>query len=95
MKAVLWDEPFSDPDWIYERKLDGVRCVAHRDGGGAVRLYSRTDRLMSADYPGLVQALAEERRRDFVVDGELVAFDSRGVTSFQRLQRRGRERVAR
>jgi DNA ligase D-like protein (predicted ligase) len=94
MKAVLWDEPFSDPDWIYERKLDGVRCLAHRYDGGAVQLLSRTDRSMNGDYPGLVQALAEERCRDFVVDGELVAFDSRGVTSFQRLQRRGRERVA-
>jgi bifunctional non-homologous end joining protein LigD len=94
MKAVLWDEPFSDPDWIYERKLDGVRCLAHRDGGGAVRLFSRTDRRMDGDYPELVEALAAEACRDFVVDGELVAFDSRGVTSFQRLQRRGRERVA-
>ncbi|HEX2436676.1 MAG TPA: ATP-dependent DNA ligase, partial [Methylomirabilota bacterium] len=94
MKAVLWDEPFSDPDWIYERKLDGVRCLAHRDGGGAVRLFSRTDRSMDGDYPELVEALTGERCRDFVVDGELVAFDSRGVTSFQRLQRRGRERVA-
>jgi bifunctional non-homologous end joining protein LigD len=47
MKAVLWDEPFSDPDWIFERKLDGVRCLAHRDAGGEVRLLSRTDRAMS------------------------------------------------
>jgi bifunctional non-homologous end joining protein LigD len=94
MKAVLWDEPFSDPDWIYERKLDGVRCLAHRHGGGAVELYSRTDRSMNGDYPGLVEALSSERSRDFVVDGEVVAFDSRGVTSFQRLQRRGHERVA-
>jgi bifunctional non-homologous end joining protein LigD len=94
MKAVLWDEPFSDPDWIYERKLDGVRCLAHRDGGGAARLFSRTDRSMDGDYPELVEALTEERCRDFVIDGELVAFDRRGVTSFQRLQRRGRERVA-
>jgi DNA ligase D-like protein (predicted ligase) len=94
MKAVLWDEPFSDPGWIYERKLDGVRCVAHRDGGGAVRLYSRTDRSMGADYPGLVEALESEARGDFVVDGEVVAFGSHGVTSFSRLQRRSRERVA-
>jgi DNA ligase D-like protein (predicted ligase) len=94
MKAVLWDEPFSDPAWIYERKLDGVRCLAHRDGGAAVRLLSRTDRSMDGDYPELVRALTEEPCGDFVVDGELVAFDSRGVTSFQRLQRRGRERVA-
>jgi bifunctional non-homologous end joining protein LigD len=94
MKAVLWDEPFSDPGWIFERKLDGVRCLAHRDGGGAVRLFSRTDRSMDGDYPELVQALTDERCQDFVIDGELVAFDRRGVTSFQRLQRRGRERVA-
>ena len=33
MKAVLTDERFSDPDWIFERKLDGIRCIAIRDGG--------------------------------------------------------------
>jgi bifunctional non-homologous end joining protein LigD len=94
MKAVLWDEPFSDPDWIFERKLDGVRCLAHRESGGPVRLFSRTDRSMNADYPGLVQALDAEPREDFVVDGEVVAFGTRGITSFSRLQRRSRERVA-
>ena len=41
MKAVLSDEPFSDPDWIFERKLDGIRCLAIRDGSG-VSLMSRT-----------------------------------------------------
>ena len=34
MKAVLTDEPFSDPDWIFERKLDGIRCLATRDAAG-------------------------------------------------------------
>jgi DNA ligase D-like protein (predicted ligase) len=94
MKAVLWDEPFSDPAWIFERKLDGVRCLAHRDGGGGIRLLSRTDRSMNADYPEIVEALESEPCQDFVVDGEVVAFDGRGITSFSRLQRRGRERVA-
>jgi bifunctional non-homologous end joining protein LigD len=94
MKAVLWDEPFSDPGWIFERKLDGVRCLAHRYDGGAVQLVSRTDRSMNGDYPELVRALEGEPCRDFVVDGEVVAFDRRGVTSFSRLQRRHRERVA-
>jgi DNA ligase D-like protein (predicted ligase) len=93
MKAVLWDEPFSDPDWIFERKLDGVRCLAHRDGDG-VRLVSRTDRSMNGDYPELVEALQTEPCDDFVIDGEVVAFDGRGITSFSRLQRRHRERVA-
>jgi len=94
MRAVLWDEPFSDPSWIFERKLDGVRCMAHRDGGGAVRLFSRTDRLMNGEYADLVDALETEPCEDFVVDGEVVAFDRRGITSFSRLQRRARERVA-
>ena len=93
MKAVLWDEPFSDPDWIFERKLDGVRCLAHRDGDG-VRLVSRTDRSMNGDYPELVGALETEPCEDFVIDGEVVAFGAGGVTSFSRLQRRHRERVA-
>ena len=93
MKAVLADEPFSDPAWIFERKLDGIRCLAHRDGAG-VRLLSRTERSMNADYPGVVEALEAEPHEDFVVDGEVVAFDRRGITSFSRLQRRGRERVA-
>ena len=94
MKAVLWDEPFSDPGWIFERKLDGIRCLAHRDDGAPVRLLSRTGRSMNSEYSDLVRALEAEPRRDFVVDGEVVAFDSRGITSFSRLQRRGRERVA-
>jgi DNA ligase D-like protein (predicted ligase) len=93
MKAVLWDEPFSDPGWIFERKLDGVRCLAHRDNGGGVQLLSRTRRSMNADYPELVKALEAEPCQDFVVDGEVVAFGRNGVTSFSRLQRRHRERV--
>jgi bifunctional non-homologous end joining protein LigD len=93
MNAVLADKPFSDPAWIFERKLDGIRCLAHRDGAG-VRLLSRTERSMNADYPGVVEALEAEPHEDFVVDGEVVAFDRRGITSFSRLQRRGRERVA-
>jgi bifunctional non-homologous end joining protein LigD len=69
-----------------------VRCLAHRAEG--VTLVSRTDRKMNADYPELVAALDAEPCEDFVVDGEVVAFDGRGITSFSRLQRRHRERVA-
>jgi len=93
MKAVLSDEPFSDPAWIFERKLDGVRCIAHRDPSG-VRLLSRTDRNMNNNYAELAEALEADPCPDFVVDGEVVALDSRGVSSFGRLQRRGKERVA-
>jgi bifunctional non-homologous end joining protein LigD len=93
MKAVLTDEPFDDPDWIFERKLDGVRCMAHRDGGGPVRLLSRTDRDMTGQFPELAEALAAQPVEDVVVDGEIVAFED-GVTSFSKLQRRARERVS-
>jgi bifunctional non-homologous end joining protein LigD len=93
MKAVLTDEPFSDPDWIFERKLDGIRCLAHREGGGPVRLLSRTDKDMTGQFPEPARALDAQACEDFVVDGEVVAFQG-GITSFSRLQRRGRERVS-
>ncbi len=91
MKAVLADKPFSDPDWIFERKLDGIRCLATRDASG-VRLVSRTGRAMNHEYPTIVEALEREPSDDFIADGEIVAFEN-GITSFSRLQRRGRERV--
>ena len=59
MKAVLTQERFSDPDWIFERKLDGIRCIAIRDGG-AVRLLSRNDLSLNARYPEVVAALEAE-----------------------------------
>jgi bifunctional non-homologous end joining protein LigD len=91
MKAVLADKPFSDPNWIFERKLDGIRCLAIRDGAG-VRLMSRTGRRMDQEYPAIVEALEREPSKDFIGDGEIVAFEN-GITSFSRLQRRARERV--
>ena len=90
MKAVLHDRPFSDPNWIFERKLDGVRCLAFRTPAG-VLLRSRTHKRLNNSYPELVDALERERCRDFVVDGEIVAFSGR-ITSFSRLQ--GRMQIA-
>jgi DNA ligase D-like protein (predicted ligase) len=86
MKARLTDERFSDPDWIFERKLDGVRCLAFRTPG-TVHLRSRTDHLLDRSYPELVESLAKQDCEDFVADGEIVAFAGR-LTSFSRLQGR-------
>jgi DNA ligase D-like protein (predicted ligase) len=91
MKAVLTEERFSDPAWIFERKLDGVRCIAVRDGG-EVALWSRNDLSMNGRYPEIARELAAAGRARFAVDGEVVAFDH-GQTSFARLARRGRESV--
>jgi bifunctional non-homologous end joining protein LigD len=85
MKAVLSDRPFSDPNWVFERKLDGERCGALRRSG-RVRLLSRTGQLLNSTYPELVDALALDGP-DLLLDGEIVAFDS-GRASFERLQQR-------
>jgi bifunctional non-homologous end joining protein LigD len=91
MKAVLTDERFSDPDWIYERKLDGIRGVAIRSGRD-LRLLSRNDLSMNERYPGVAEALASQSRTRFAVDGEVVAFSGRR-TSFETLAQRGERGV--
>jgi bifunctional non-homologous end joining protein LigD len=96
MKARLTDRPFSDPDWIFERKLDGIRAIVRRTADGAT-LTSRTGRNISSSYPELVEALEAEPATDFVADGEIVAFEG-SRTSFERLQGRmgiGDPRLAR
>jgi DNA ligase D-like protein (predicted ligase) len=85
MKAVLFDQPFSDPEWIFERKLDGERCGALRRGG-QVELLSRSGQRLDSSYPELVDAL-QTGGPDLLLDGEVVAFKGH-ETSFERLQRR-------
>src|SRR5947207_5135863 len=83
--ATLTRDRFSDPAWIFERKLDGERCLAFTDGGG-VRLMTRNQHDISSTFPEIAGALAAQRRGDdFVVDGEIVAFD-KDQTKFSLLQ---------
>ena len=91
MKAVLTDDRFSDPNWIYERKLDGIRCVAIRTGA-AVELLSRNDLSQNDRWPELVAALAKDKCDQFVIDGEVVAFEG-SETSFAKLAQRARHYV--
>lgn len=84
--ATLTERRFSDPQWIFERKLDGVRGLAFRDGD-RIRLVSRNQLALGGTYPEIVEALAEQDSTRFVVDGEIVAFEGRR-TSFARLQGR-------
>jgi bifunctional non-homologous end joining protein LigD len=92
MKAVLTAERFDDPNWIYERKLDGIRCIAIRSGA-PVRLLSRNDLSMNGRYPEIAAALDAEPCDQFAVDGEVVAFEG-SRTSFARLAQRGQRPVA-
>jgi ATP dependent DNA ligase domain len=86
MLATLTDRRFSDPGWVFEPKFDGERCLAFRKGP-QVRLLSRNRKRLNHHYPELAEALAVQDADDFVVDGEVVAFE-RGRSSFARLQRR-------
>jgi bifunctional non-homologous end joining protein LigD len=92
MKAVLTDERFSDPDWIFERKLDGIRCIAIK-AEQRVRLLSRNHLSLNSRFPEIVAALESDPATQFVVDGEVVAFDG-AQTSFARLQQRGERPVS-
>lgn len=86
MLATLTSRRFSDPAWLFERKLDGERCLGFRDGAN-VRLLSRSKQHLEGTYPEIVEALAAQAAQDFVVDGEVVAFEG-SRTSFARLQQR-------
>ena len=85
MKATLAERPFSDPAWVFERKLDGIRALVFHEEG-RVRLFSRTRKRLAA-YPELEEALAARDGPSYVADGEIVAFEH-GRTSFSRLQGR-------
>ena len=84
--ATLTRDRFSDPGWIFERKLDGERCLAFRSGG-QVRLMTRNQKDDTSTYPEITEALAAQRAGDFIIDGEIVAFDG-SQTRFARLQQR-------
>ncbi len=92
MTAVLTDRRFSDPGWLYERKLDGVRCLAVKEER-QVRLLSRNNLSMNERFPRVVAALESDPAPRLVVDGEMVAFEG-SRTSFARLQQHGERRVA-
>ncbi len=86
MLATLTQDRFSDPEWIFERKFDGIRLLACRDGTRAW-LRSRNDQPLDSTYPEVTDAVAAQLCSRFVIDGEVVAFEGRR-TSFSRLQGR-------
>jgi DNA ligase D-like protein (predicted ligase) len=73
MKAVLTADRPSGDGWVFERKLDGIRCLAVKDGG-RTRLYSRNELSLNDRYPSIAAALDADPADGFVIDGEAVAF---------------------
>jgi len=87
MLATLTDRPFSDPNWLFEIKWDGVRALA-RIENGALTLRSRTGVDMDKRYPELASLPDALAGRQAILDGEIVALDTRGHSDFELLQER-------
>jgi len=86
MLATPTDRRAFGEDWLLERKFDGERCAA-RKADDQVRLESRTAKDLTGTYPEVCAAVASQRHGQFLLDGEVVAFDG-DQTSFARLQQR-------
>ncbi len=86
MLATLTDDHFSSPEWIFERKLDGQRCLIFRRKS-RLHILSRNQPDLNGTYPELIDALVDQPQQHFIADGEIVAFEG-NLTSFSRLQGR-------
>ena len=98
MKAKLIEKRPATGDWIYELKFDGIRLIAVKSGRRGdtdssrgerhekVSLLSRNQNDLSGRFPEIVEAIENLRARECVIDGEVVAVDDKGRSSFQLLQ---------
>jgi ATP-dependent DNA ligase len=71
MEAQPAEELPEGPEWHYEPKWDGFRCLAFRDGD-RVDLESKSGKPLTRYFPELVEALRAFRAKQFVLDGEIV-----------------------
>jgi bifunctional non-homologous end joining protein LigD len=86
MKARLSTNLPSSDEWVYEIKFDGFRGLALKRGSD-IRLISRNNRDLGQKFPGVLAALRKLPCDQLLLDGELVALDQQGRSSFQLLQR--------
>lgn len=87
MLATIGDHPFSDPNWLFEIKWDGVRALAWIDDG-ALTLRARSGADITGRYPELAAFPAAISARQAVLDGEIAAIDAHGRSDFGLLQER-------
>ncbi|MGV3507819.1 MAG: DNA ligase D, partial [Sphingobacteriaceae bacterium] len=83
MKATLVDEPFDDPDWLYEVKWDGYRAIAVIDKNNA-ELISRNNITFNKYYP--INKLLKSWKINAVIDGEILVLNDKGISDFGALQ---------
>ncbi len=87
MLPTLVRDPFDSPEHLFEVKWDGVRVLAFCDSG-STRLYSRSGREVTHQYPEFGRLHTHLRGGNAVLDGEIVALDTAARPSFELLQRR-------
>src|SRR4051794_38931112 len=75
MAATLTQERFTGPEWIFERKFDGIRLLAFKQGPD-VRLFSRNR--LPQNCPGVAEAIAKLPVREVILDGE-ITWDKAGT----------------
>jgi bifunctional non-homologous end joining protein LigD len=84
MKARLVERPLPG-DWIYEIKHDGFRALAIKNGSD-LQLLSRNQKELGGKFPEVARAVGKIKAKDFIIDGEIVAVEDTGKSSFQLLQ---------
>lgn len=90
MRATEGGKPFTDPDWIYELKYDGYRCLA-RAGGGTTELRTKNGVNCTKWFPEVANLLAQ-LPEPMIVDGEVCVLDEIGRSDFNRLHTRAARR---
>jgi bifunctional non-homologous end joining protein LigD len=85
--AQLKERPFSDPNWLFEIKWDGVRAIAQIHDGH-VTLWARSGRDVTQEYPEFRDLAKHFRLANVILDGEIVSLDENGRSDFQKLQNR-------
>ena len=83
--ATLEEKPPSGDGWFHELKLDGYRLLCHVDRA-QVKFWTRNQKDWTAKFPALGKAVKALRLKSAILDGEVVALDASGRSSFQKLQ---------
>ncbi|HXW93826.1 MAG TPA: non-homologous end-joining DNA ligase [Terriglobales bacterium] len=87
MLATPTDQPFENPDWLFEIKWDGYRAVSFLEAG-RLRLLSRNQNDFTAQFPELGELPGAIQAKTAILDGEIVALDAQGRASFSLMQQR-------
>ena len=86
MEALSVDEVPAGPEWQYEPKWDGFRCLVFRDGG-TITLQSKSGKPLTRYFPDVVEAVRAVKAKTFVLDDEIVVPEGK-VFSFDALLQR-------